>query len=65
MAKRIRVPIIRIALSIGGSDTIDRIVMTSRPRSPIRRRAASAAGSVERARSPSGSTASSATFTSR
>jgi len=39
-----------MALSIGGSDTIDRIVMISRPRPPRRICAASAAGSVERAR---------------
>ena len=46
-----RVPIIRIALSIGGSETIDKMVMSVPPRSPSRTRAASAAGNVERARS--------------
>ena len=63
IAKRIRVPIIRIALSVGGSDTIESIVIICRPRAPKSACAASAAGSVERASSPSGSTSSSATLT--
>src|SRR6267143_319672 len=65
MANRMRVPIIMIALRSGGSETSDNTVMIWRPRPPIRICAASAAGSVDRARSGTGSTDSRARFTSR
>ena len=45
-----RVPIIMMALSIGGSEMSDSSVMIWAPRAPMMTCAASAAGSVERAR---------------
>jgi len=64
-ANRMRVPIIRIALSSGGSEISDSTVMICPPRSPARRCAASLAGCVARASSAIGRIASKAILTSR
>ena len=65
MPNRIRVPIIMMALTRGGSETSDSSVMIWAPRPPKIAFAASAAGRVERASSATDKTDSNARFTSR
>ena len=65
VAKRLRVPIIMMALSSGGSETIESTVMSRPPRSPMSTCAASAAGRIDAESCDIGRRARSATLTRR
>ena len=65
IANMMRAPIMTMAFSIGGSEMSDSTVTICCPRGPASTRAASAAGSVDRARSADGSSDKSARLTSK